>query len=90
MGAPVNWQERGTGATALHYLASHAARSGIRVLIKNRDLNYLIRDKRGWLSSDMALVYGRDGAIARLLRQKEAQQARREGINLSSRRTRST
>ena len=78
-------QEHGTRATALHYLAGQAARPALRVLIKNDEVDYLIRDCRGRLPSKMAFVYGRDRALARLLRHKEAQQAREQGIKLTLR-----
>ena len=84
-GFPVNFQNPRTGETALHRLAGSAAHDAIRVLMTHKDCNYLIRDKQGRLSSELAFLYGRDPALARLLAKKESKQAQKQGIALTRR-----
>lgn len=84
-GVPVNSRDRATGGTALHYAAAHGARGTLRVLVKSKQCDFLIRDKRGRLPSELAGVYGRDPAMARLLLKKEVQQARTQNLQLHRR-----
>lgn len=82
---PVNLRHPRTGATPLHYVAAIAGRPALRVLLKSGRCNFLLRDRDGALASEVAMVDGDDPAIARLLRRKEAQQARTEGVRLRRR-----
>ena len=84
-GFPVNYQEPDTGLTALHLAASSGARTTLRQLLKTEDVNFLIRDDKGRLSSEFAFLHGRDPAMARLLGIKERKQADAEGIQLTRR-----
>jgi ankyrin repeat protein len=73
-----------TGATALHYAAAYAARPALRAVIKHERCNFLIRDNRGRLPSQLARASGHDRAMARLLLIKEIKQAQAQGIDPSS------
>ena len=80
-GAPVDFTDPATGATALHYVAAYAARPAFRVLLKSGKCDFLMRDRNGRLASELAGVYGRDLAMERLLLTKEIRQAKAEGID---------
>lgn len=82
---PVNYQHPGTGSTALHEAASTQARDVVRVLLKTGDCDFLLRDNKGRLASEMAYLYGHDPALARLLGNKERKQAAAMGIKLTRR-----
>jgi hypothetical protein len=84
-GFPVNYQDRETEETALHVTAATRARNALRVLLSCGLCNFLLRDKRGRLASEMAYLFGRDPAAARLLRVKERKQAAANGIKLTRR-----
>jgi hypothetical protein len=84
-GVPVNFKDPLTGATALHYIAAYNARPAFRVLIKSKDLDYLVRDKRGRLASELAFAGGDDPAMGRLLRMKESKQAAAIGVRATLR-----
>ena len=84
-GFPVTYQDPKTGSTALNRAAACKARDVLRVLIKQDNCDYLIRDKKGRLSSEMAYLYGHDPALARLLGIKERKQAARQDIKLTRR-----
>jgi hypothetical protein len=84
-GFPVNWQSPKTGETALHVSASAGARNALRVLVGCGQCNYLLRDKRGRLASELAYLYGRDSAVTRWLRIHERRQAKAQGIKLTRR-----
>jgi len=81
-GAPVNYHDPKNGATALHYVAAQGARRAFRALLRIGGLDFLARDHRGRLASEMAGVYGENLAMERLLFRKEIQQAREKGIPL--------
>jgi ankyrin repeat protein len=81
-GAPVNYPDPRNGLTALHYVAAQGARRAFRVLLRIPGLDFLARDDRGRLASEMAGAYGRNLAMERLLFRKEIQQARAKGIPL--------
>ena len=83
-GAPVNFQDPRTGATALHYLAAFSARPALRVLLKHGKSDFLIQDKRGRLAWELASDAD-DPVIARLLLRKTAQQAREQGVAMPGR-----
>ncbi len=84
-GFPANYQDRETEETALHITAAGRARKALLVLLACGLCNFLLRDKRGRLASEMAYLFGRDPAAARLLRLKERKQAEAQGIKLTRR-----
>ena len=84
-GASVNARDRNTGASALHYVSAQGARPAMRVLLASGKCDHLARDRQGRLASELAGVYGRDPAMARLLMRKELQQARAQGLELKRR-----
>jgi ankyrin repeat protein len=73
-GASVNAIDPRTGATALHYAAAFNDRASIRILIKQENIDYLIKDKEGRLASEHAFVGGADPVVGKLLVIKEQQQ----------------
>ena len=84
-GMNINYQDPQTGQTALHLAAGAKARQAVRFLISHRECDYLIRDKRGRLPSEMAYTIGEDPALARLLENKEWKQAKAQGVKLTPR-----
>jgi ankyrin repeat protein len=84
-GFPVTWQDPENGSTALHIATACQARGVFRVLLKNNDMDFLLRDHKGRLASEMAYLYGDDVAVARLLGNKERKQADAQGIKLTRR-----
>lgn len=87
-GVAVNTRDPATGGTALHYAAAHAARPALRVLVNSGRCDFMVRDKKGRLASELAGVYGRDPAMARLLLRKEVEQARTQRLQVTRRETR--
>ena len=85
LGFPVNYQDPRTGTTALHEAAGTQARDVVRFLIKLEECDFLIRDNKGRLPSEMAYLYGNDPALARLLGNKERKQAQAQGTKLTRR-----
>jgi hypothetical protein len=81
-GAPVNYHDPRNGLTALHYVAAQGARRAFRALLRIGGLDFLARDGRGRLASEMAGAFGQNLAMERLLFRKEIQQAREKGIPL--------
>ena len=75
---PIDFRHHKTGETALHVAAACKARDVMRILIAHPDCDYLIRDYKGRLPSELAFLYGNDPTMARLLRIKERQQAARD------------
>lgn len=84
-GFPVTWQDPANGETALHIAAACQARDVLRVLLKTGQCDYLLRDKKGRLPSELAFLYGEDLTVARLLRIHERKQADAQGIKLTRR-----
>lgn len=84
-GISVNFQDPLTGETALHIAAACHARKVLRVLLKTDQCDFLLRDKQGRLASEMAFLYGRDVAVARLLGKKERKQGEAQGIKVTRR-----
>lgn len=84
-GFPVMWQDPENGLTALHIVAGCQARKALRVLLTTHQCDFLLRDNRGRLPSEMAYLHGRDAAVARLLGNKERKQAEAQGIKLTRR-----
>lgn len=84
-GMPVNYQHPKTGETALHIAARRRARRIVRVLIQRPNVSYLIRDNQGRLASELAHLYGRDAAVARMLGLKERAQGEERGVTVELR-----
>ena len=70
-GFPVTYQDPMTGETAIHAAAASQARKALRVLLKSKDCDFLLRDSQGRLASELAYLYGGDVAMSRLLGIKE-------------------
>ena len=77
-GADVNAVDR-RGMTALHHAAALDARPCIRVLVNSGRCDYLRRDELGRYASELAIEWGRDPAVARLLSKHQARQAHERG-----------
>ena len=77
-GANVNVQDE-RGMTALHYAASNGARPCLRLLVSSGRCDYLIKDNRNLYAFELAIEWGKDYAVARLLGKKQRQQALKEG-----------
>jgi len=78
-GGTVNAQDD-DGMTALHHAAAKGARPCIRLLVATGKCDYLIRDNRGRYAFELAVEWGRDYAVARLLMQKQARQAAAQAV----------
>ena len=79
MGADVNVVD-GDGMTALHHAAARGARPCIRILVASKKCDFLMRDKWGRTASDLAIEWGRDFAVARLLSKHQMRQAHARGV----------
>jgi ankyrin repeat protein len=84
-GFPANFQDQLTGETALHACAASRARKVLRVLVVCGLCDFLLRDKGGRLASELAYLFGKDPAAARLLGIKESRQATAAGITITRR-----
>ena len=84
-GFPVDFQDPETGESVLHIVAACQARKALRVILQSGEYDFLLRDKRGRLPSEIAYLYGNDPALARLLGIKERKQAGEQGIELTRR-----
>lgn len=84
-GFSVNYQDPETEETALHIAAAGGARKVLRALISTGDCDFLLRDRRGRLASEMAYLHGNDPAVARLLGIKERRQGDAQGIKVTRR-----
>lgn len=84
-GFPVNFQDPETEESALHIVAACQARKALRVILQSGEYDFLLRDKRGRLPSEIAYLYGNDPAVARLLGIRERKQADEQGIELTRR-----
>ncbi|MNZ11889.1 Ankyrin repeats (3 copies) [compost metagenome] len=76
-GTGVNARDK-FGMTALHYAAAMGFRPCIRLLVNSGKCDYLIKDNKGRLASDLAYEWGRDAAVGLLLQKKEVRQAHEE------------
>ena len=74
-GAPVNYQDPGTGLTSLHLAASFSSRSLIRILSTAQDLDHLMRDRKGRLAWEVSVHRQGDPVVTRFLASKCARQA---------------
>lgn len=79
-GFSINFQEPKTGLTALHYIAAGGSRKSLRALMANEDCSYYVRDKKGRLPSELAILFGDDTVMARLLAIKEKREALSRGL----------
>ena len=84
-GFPVNYQDPRSQETALHIVAACQARKALRVLLDTGEVDFLLRDRKGRLASEMAAVFGEDLAVARLLRIHEKKQGAAQGIKVTRR-----
>ncbi|MCB0637352.1 MAG: ankyrin repeat domain-containing protein [Lewinella sp.] len=84
-GFPMNCQSARSGFTPLHMAALVGAREILRLLVKIDHLDYLVRDYKGRLASELAFVHAQDPAVARLLRKKEVEQGKTLGIKVTRR-----
>jgi ankyrin repeat protein len=82
--APVDYVDPIDRATALHYIAAYGARPALRVILKSGKGNFILRDSKGRMPSQLAREYGRDAAMARLLLMKEIREARARSIDPTS------
>lgn len=84
-GADVNQAEPDTGCRALHFAAAIADRELIRILIRQKDLDFLVRDKSGNFPLDVLVPYYpssgdfRLRALERFFMKKTGQQAWNRG-----------
>ena len=78
-GAPVNFRDPRTGATALHYTAAYRARPASRVLLNSGQCDFLIRDNKGRRAWELA-ISADDFALTRLLSYKARKQAIAQGV----------
>jgi ankyrin repeat protein len=78
-GGDVNVQDD-IGMTLLHRAAATGARPCIRLLVGSGKCDYLIRDKQGRYASGLAIVWGKDYAVAHLLAKHQARQAYQRGV----------
>lgn len=84
-GFGVNEQDKNTGETALHIAAACRAHKVLKVLLETEKCDFLLRDKKGRLASEMAYLHGNDPAVARLLGIKERKQGDAQGIKVTRR-----
>lgn len=84
-GMDVNFQDPRTGQTALHISGAARAHKAVRALLATKKCDFLIRDNKGRLSSEIAYLYGNDPELAELLGNKEKEQAESQGIKLTRR-----
>ncbi|MNF96982.1 Ankyrin repeats (3 copies) [compost metagenome] len=78
-GIDVNAQDK-FGMTALHYAAATGFRPCIRLLVNSGRCNYLLKDNKGRLASELAYEWGRDYAVGLLLQKKEVRQENEQDI----------
>lgn len=64
--------------TALHYAAATGFRPCVRMLVNSGLCNYLLKDNKGRLASELAYEWGKDYAVGLLLQKKEVRQAYEE------------
>lgn len=73
-GFPIDYSDPRNGETALHAAAGSQARPAVRLLTYHWP-DFLMRDRRSRLASELAYLYGEDPAMARLLAIRERRQA---------------
>ncbi len=72
-GAPVNYRDKLTRATALHYAAGYNDVATVNIIMTHPGVEYLIRDRQGRLASELAEAVNPE--LAQLIIDKEAEQA---------------
>lgn len=77
-GAPVNYQDKFSGATALHYAAGYNDIGAVEAIMVHPDVNYLIRDKQNRLASEL-LDDIENPELFEILVKKEKEQAGKKG-----------
>ena len=82
-GADVNERIPGD-MTLLHICALHTSRGFLRELIKRSDLDYLVRDRKGYFPSMVADAVDSGSSVYRLLAAKERTSAFAQGIDWSA------
>ena len=78
----INLRVDGSGGTALHVVANYQLTDIFKVLRTRSDLDYLVKDNKGRLPSQVAMNSEEDVGLGALLMKKEREQARREGRDL--------
>ncbi len=68
------------GMTLLHHAAACRARPGIRVLVGSGKCDYLLTDNTGRYASELAIEWGRDYAVGRLISKHQVRQAYERGV----------
>lgn len=68
------------GMTPLHHAAVRGARPCVRLLVASGRCDFLARDKQGRYAFELAIEWAKDFAIARLLMNKQAEQAAAQGV----------
>lgn len=71
-----------TGATALHFAAHRSNAGFIDALEQRDDLDYLIQDREGRYSSELAWEVSGNEELGARLQQKEKEQAERDGVKI--------
>lgn len=77
--ADVNHRDE-NGMTPLHHAAASGERGCLRILVACGRCDYLIRDRLDRYASDIAIEWGRDYAVGRLLTKHQIRQARERGV----------
>lgn len=77
--ANVNVQDE-FGMTPMHYAAALGARPCLRILISSKRCDLTIHDNEYRYSSQLAMRFSRDYAVARLLSKHEARQLHEKGL----------
>lgn len=79
-GADVNGHDLDTGMTAAHYAASVGAGAVVDVLLKQDDLNLLIKDRQGRLPGTYAYLAD-DAELGEALVARQVEQAETRGVD---------
>lgn len=83
-GVPVNFQHPRTKSTALHIAAAGSNLVAAEMLMENKNLNYLLRDRLNRLALDNAMFFSIFPEMAELIAPKTKEQALGEGVNLKA------
>ncbi|MAY36683.1 MAG: hypothetical protein CMN84_11350 [Spongiibacteraceae bacterium] len=85
IGYDINIRRERLDDTALHIAAARDAKDVLKLLIESRQCDFLMRDNRGRLASEMAYLFGGNPAVARLLGNKERKQGKVQGVSVTRR-----
>ena len=83
-GFNVNFRHPVSGMTALHFIASGGSKRLLRSFLEDGVPDFLVKDNQNRLPSVVATTLNDDPTIARYLRLREQEQAKRDGINYPS------